>query len=550
MPRNSAARHPSATPPAPPAITPPAPVTQVPAARESALEQSLRLHELQKLQEEIKEHPERFKIEDVPLSDIVPSPFNPKDRQEAPESAYQDILPSIKEFGVFSPAIIIRRSTLIANSPHLDKKTDPGTYVYVMGHRRSRASYFAGLKTIPAVIRDEWATAKALLQIMLAENTGRTPLKPIEEGRGYRLLRDVEKMSLQEILDSTGGKSRGQISKRIKLTELTALGEDLLNAELISIDAALDLLAKLPGDPHRQDVALQAVADVQADAPAEMPEKEVAKRRAEALKSAIERQVRELKAAELDARLREEVEAQGLPVIDPSAEFGDDFAAHRVGADDVESALAAGKIVGAAVEMGEVAYYAESPRAVPPASPLVPAAAVDDPHGSNESPAQSPVSSVSESPGESAGESETDARQEPVTPALAEHAAATRSRKMACRRVIEDFGRVKEKNRNHLIDQLSDGVLALFRRDLPDARLVAADIADWTGLDASAVESPASRGDTQRIALAATLAALEQEASKEKYATTAWPAVVIKYVNRLVSMGYHELTEYEASKIA
>lgn len=454
-----------------------------------------------RIQREVVEHPERFTIIEVPVGDIVDSPYNPPHRQVLDEEALADILPSVRARGVMSAVLICERDVLIESSPHLDTITDPGRYVMLAGHRRKAASIIAGLTTIPAVVRNEFASARTLVELLLAENGARLQLTPIEEAEAYKRLQE-EGMSYAQILESVGGsvRSKGQITKRLKLLDLTESAKEALNQQRISVDGALTLLAKLP-DAASQDRALGAF---------------LANPTARTLKAAIEHESRQIDQEAATKAGRATIAEAGLEEINPSDLWGDAAWKHRLNTDEeVEQAREAGDLAGAVVNGSEVHYYREHP-------------AQDAEHVPD-------GVTVAHDKGQ---------RQA--------HRDAAAARATACQRMVREYSTVRDSRRPALIDMLSEAVLAgvltaeAWRRP---------EVAAWTESDVASQNDLAGlilndRVEAGQLAFAAVLAAMETEASHDRYAgSRPWPAAVQQYIRRLADLGYHILTPYEKGKL-
>ncbi|HKX83018.1 MAG TPA: ParB/RepB/Spo0J family partition protein, partial [Pyrinomonadaceae bacterium] len=102
---------------------------------------------------------------------IVPNPDQPRSRFT--EQALAELAQSIASNGVIQP-IVVR------------KKGDK--FEIVAGERRWRASQRAGLRRIPAVVKE--VSDEKLLELALVENIQRAELSPIEEAKAYRRLVD------------------------------------------------------------------------------------------------------------------------------------------------------------------------------------------------------------------------------------------------------------------------------------------------------------------------------------------------------------------------
>ena len=136
----------------------------------------------------------------ISITDIQKNPYQP--RKEFDGEKLDELAQSIKENGIIQP-IIVRQSPVIG-------------YEILAGERRYRASLLAGLKSIPAVVK-QLSDQEMMIQSII-ENLQRENLNPIEEARAYESL--VEKgFTHAEIADKMG-KSRPYISNSIRLLSL------------------------------------------------------------------------------------------------------------------------------------------------------------------------------------------------------------------------------------------------------------------------------------------------------------------------------------------
>ena len=136
----------------------------------------------------------------ISITDIQKNPYQP--RKEFDGEKLDELAQSIKENGVIQP-IIVRQSPVIG-------------YEILAGERRYRASLLAGLKSIPAVVK-QLSDQEMMIQSII-ENLQRENLNPIEEALAYESL--VEKgFTHAEIADKMG-KSRPYISNSIRLLSL------------------------------------------------------------------------------------------------------------------------------------------------------------------------------------------------------------------------------------------------------------------------------------------------------------------------------------------
>lgn len=136
----------------------------------------------------------------ISITDIQKNPYQP--RKEFDREKLDELAQSIKENGVIQP-IIVRQSPVIG-------------YEILAGERRYRASLLAGLRSIPAVVKQ--ISDQEMMVQPIIENLQRENLNPIEEARAYESL--VEKgFTHAEIADKMG-KSRPYISNSIRLLSL------------------------------------------------------------------------------------------------------------------------------------------------------------------------------------------------------------------------------------------------------------------------------------------------------------------------------------------
>lgn len=138
---------------------------------------------------------------EIPLNLIDPNVNQP--RKIFDEVAMSELVNSIRIHGVISPIILVR--------------TDD-RYMIIAGERRFRASKKAGLKTIPAIVRDY--TPQQVKEISLIENLQREDLNPIETANAIKQLMDEYKYTQEEVADRIG-KSRPAIANTLRLLTLS-----------------------------------------------------------------------------------------------------------------------------------------------------------------------------------------------------------------------------------------------------------------------------------------------------------------------------------------
>ena len=141
-------------------------------------------------------------------NDIIPNPQQP--RHEFRQEELEELIVSIREFGVLQPIVVRPRAGAAAGEPQFE---------LIMGERRLRASKAAGLTAIPAIVRN--TDDDAMLRDALLENLHRAELNPLEEASAYKQL--LEDFGItQEQLGERIGRSRPQITNTLRLLKLPA----------------------------------------------------------------------------------------------------------------------------------------------------------------------------------------------------------------------------------------------------------------------------------------------------------------------------------------
>lgn len=161
-------------------------------------------------------------IEDLPLAEVRPNPYQP--RKNFDEKKLAELAESIRENGVLQP-IIVRRSV--------------GGYEIIAGERRCRASELAGQATIPAIIRqfDE----SQMMEVAILENLQREDLTPLEEAQAYEMLQKNLGLTQEEVSKKMG-KSRPYITNYLRLLTLPQKTKGLLQRGELSMGQARTLL--------------------------------------------------------------------------------------------------------------------------------------------------------------------------------------------------------------------------------------------------------------------------------------------------------------------
>lgn len=151
---------------------------------------------------------------DINMSLIDNNPAQP--RKNFDPTALQELATSIKNYGVIQPIVV-------------KKKGD--RYLIIAGERRFRACKLAGVKTIPAVVRDY--TDSQIKEIALLENIQREDLNPMETATCMQeLLKDYG--WTQEELSEKLGKSRPAVTNTLRLLSLCPEVQDMIRSGKLS----------------------------------------------------------------------------------------------------------------------------------------------------------------------------------------------------------------------------------------------------------------------------------------------------------------------------
>ena len=173
-------------------------------------------------------------ILELPLDRIGPNPRQPRTR--FPKQELRELAESIKRHGLLQPLLVV---------------ATPDGYQLVAGDRRLQASRLAGLRAVPALVRQ--AGEQASLEMALIENLQRENLNPLEEAEGFRQLADDFDLSHDQIAGLIG-RSRSDVSNTLRLLKLSsgvreALAEGQISAgharALLGLGAAQDQTAAL-----------------------------------------------------------------------------------------------------------------------------------------------------------------------------------------------------------------------------------------------------------------------------------------------------------------
>src|SRR3990167_10602475 len=154
---------------------------------------------------------EAASVREIPIELIHANPDQPR-TQFAP-AEIDELAECIRGKGVLQPILV---------------RPDPGAaggFQIVAGERRWRASQKAGLRVMPALIRE--LDDRQVLEIAVIENVQRANLNPMEEAAAYQQLVDRFGHTQDEVAQSVG-KSRSHVANTLRLMNLPASVRDLV----------------------------------------------------------------------------------------------------------------------------------------------------------------------------------------------------------------------------------------------------------------------------------------------------------------------------------
>jgi ParB family chromosome partitioning protein len=180
-------------------------------------------------------------LAEIPVDCLHPNPQQP--RHHFDDAALAELASSIRRHGVLQPLLV--------------SEDGPNLYLLITGERRWRAARIAGLRTVPAVIRERVEDAQQL-ELALVENLQRRDLTPLEEARAFDHLRTSLGLSQQEIADRVG-MDRSTVANSLRLLKLPVDVQELVEHGDLSAGHGRTLLA-FASDEERSLWAARAVA--------------------------------------------------------------------------------------------------------------------------------------------------------------------------------------------------------------------------------------------------------------------------------------------------
>lgn len=184
--------------------------------------------------------PDQARIWNLPIEKIVRNSGQP--RQHFDKSKLDELSQSIKQKGVLQPILV---------------KKVGDNYEIVAGERRWRASQLAGLKEIPALIKN--FENQDSYEVALIENIQRHDLNPVEEAEAYQYLMKTYNMTQQQVADKVG-KDRATVANVLRLLQLPEQVRQMVIKNELSLGHA-KVLMTLPTSEEQIHLAEKAMRE-------------------------------------------------------------------------------------------------------------------------------------------------------------------------------------------------------------------------------------------------------------------------------------------------
>ncbi len=172
---------------------------------------------------------------EIDLDRISPNPRQP--RTALDEQSLAELADSIREHGILQPIIVTRSGA---------------GYTLVAGERRWRAARLAGLRAVPALVKE--TSPRQSLELALVENLQRQDLGPLEAAAAYRQLIEEHGLTQEEAAQRVG-KSRSAVANSLRLLNLLPEAKQALADGRITEGHARTLLSLETAEQQRKLLA-------------------------------------------------------------------------------------------------------------------------------------------------------------------------------------------------------------------------------------------------------------------------------------------------------
>lgn len=180
------------------------------------------------------------RIQKLFISDI--SPMQGQPRKHFDDNNLNELSESIKRFGMLQPVIVTKEAE---------------GYSLIAGERRWRAAKKAGLKQIPAIVREHKDQER--LEIALIENVQRVDLSPLEQAHSIERLHSEFGISYEEISKRLG-KAGSTVNNIVRLLQLPEFALEALHTNKITEGHARAILSLKGQEPKQQELLRQIIS--------------------------------------------------------------------------------------------------------------------------------------------------------------------------------------------------------------------------------------------------------------------------------------------------
>jgi len=168
--------------------------------------------------------PSGEQLQTISIDRLRPGKYQPRTRMDAESLA--ELALSIREQGIMQPILV--------------RPVEGGRFEIVAGERRWRAAQQAGLREIPALVKN--VPDQSALAVALIENIQREDLNPLEEARGLQRLIDEFGLT-HDTAAKAIGRSRSAVSNLLRLNALAPPVQEYVLAGSLEMGHARALLA-------------------------------------------------------------------------------------------------------------------------------------------------------------------------------------------------------------------------------------------------------------------------------------------------------------------
>ena len=175
-------------------------------------------------------------VQNLKITEVEPNKDQP--RKTFNEDDLLELADSIKQHGIITPLLVTKRN---------------GMYMIVAGERRWRAARKAGLKEVPAVVKN--LTDEEIAEIAIIENLQRVGINPIEEAFAFKQLIDNHGYTQDQVAEKIS-KSRVYVTNSMRLLKLTKKVQDMVIGEMLTAGHARALLS-ITNEADQEEIAQQ-----------------------------------------------------------------------------------------------------------------------------------------------------------------------------------------------------------------------------------------------------------------------------------------------------